>query len=186
MDDLDDLKYFDSGFPNDNKHDEQRSSNADEGEVPEAGNLNNLSAAATSHIETIKITQDFVKEIETATLNNGNLKEDVIHRLHNPQEGPTDLSDPNTLLSLELFLATTNASEATYKSSRDAIQQCYPDSGVLLYHSVRNLVAEISGVVAIYNDMYINSCHAFTGPFFQLCMMYPDLQLQAERFHVRN
>jgi hypothetical protein len=33
---------------------------------------------------------------------------------------------------------------------------------------VKWLVAETTGVVAVYDDMCINSCHAFTGPFSQL------------------
>ena len=121
-----------------------------------------------SRIENIKITQDFIKEICAATLENGNLDDDVIHRLRNPPEEPTDISDPDVRLSLDLFLAVTNASEETYHASRDAILRRYPDSGVLSYYAVKKLVAEITGVVAVYDDMCINSCHAFTGPFAQM------------------
>ncbi|KAH9160378.1 hypothetical protein EDB89DRAFT_2117194 [Lactarius sanguifluus] len=115
----------------------------------------------------IKVSQDFIKEIRAATLDNGNLDGDLIDRLRNPCEQPADISDPDIWLSLDLFLAVTNASEDTYKSCRDAILRRYPESSVLSYHSVKKLVAEISGVVAVYDDMCINSCHAFTGPFSQ-------------------
>lgn len=62
----------------------------------------------------------------------------------------------------------TNASEETYNACRNAILCRYPDSGVLSYYAVKKLVAEITGVVAVYDDMCINSCHAFTGPFAHL------------------
>jgi len=102
-----------------------------------------------------------------ATLKNGNLEDDVIYHLRNPPEEPTSISDPNIHLSLDLFLAVTNALEETYHSSCNAILHCYPGSGVLSYHAVKKLVAEITGVVAVYDDMCINSCHTFTGPFAQ-------------------
>jgi hypothetical protein len=98
------------------------------------------------------------------------LDNDVIHRLHNPQAGnePISISDPDIHLSLGLFLAVTNASKETYRSCHDEILLRYPDSGVLSYHAVRRLVAETTGIIAVYDDMCINSCHAFTGPFSQL------------------
>jgi uncharacterized protein YerC len=65
-------------------------------------------------------------------------------------------------------LAVTNASEETYHASCSAILRRYPDSEVLSYHAVKKLVAETTGVVSVYDDMCINSCHAFTGPFSHL------------------
>jgi hypothetical protein len=122
---------------------------------------------AISRIENIKITQEFIKEICAAMLENRNLDDNVVHHLRNPLEEPTSISDPDICLSLDLFLAITNASEETYHASRDAILHCYSDSSVLSYHAVIKLVAKITGVVAVYDDMCINSCHAFTGPFAQ-------------------
>jgi hypothetical protein len=121
-----------------------------------------------SPIENIKFTQEFIEGIRTATFENGGLDDDVIHSLRNPSNEPTSISDPDVRLSLDLFLAITNASEQTYHACRNAILHRYPDSSVLSYHSVKKLVAEITGVVAVYDDMCINSCHAFTGPFAKL------------------
>jgi hypothetical protein len=121
-----------------------------------------------SQIENIKITQQSIQEIRSATLDNGGLNPSVVERLRNPEEGLVDISDPDVRLSLDLYLAVTNASEATYKGCRDAILRRYPESGVLSYYSVRKLVSDISGVVSVSDDMCINSCHAFTGPFAHL------------------
>ena len=124
--------------------------------------------ANLSHIENIKFTQEFIEDISTATFENGCLDDDVIHHLRNPCNEPTIISDPDIRLSLDLFLAVTNASEETYHASRNAILLRYPDSGILSYHAVKQLVAQKTGIVAVYDDMCINSCHAFTGPFAQL------------------
>ena len=124
--------------------------------------------ANLSHIENIKFTQEFIEEISTATFENGYLDNNVIHRLRNPCNELTSISDPNICLSLDLFLAVTNASEETYHACHNAILHRYLDSGVLSYHAVKRLVAETTGVIAVYDDMCINSCHAFTGPFAQL------------------
>lgn len=126
------------------------------------------SVAATSRIETIKITQAFIKAIQAASLDNGNLDDDVLERLRNPPKEPFDISDPDTRLSIDLYLAVTNASEDTYQTCREAVQRRHPGSKVLSYYSVKKLVAEITGVIAAYDDMCINSCHAFTGPFSHL------------------
>jgi hypothetical protein len=135
----------------------------------------------TSRIDSIKTTQQFINAICCITLDNGNLDNNLMDHLRNPSEQPADISDPDIWLSLDLFLAVTNASEDTYKSCCNAILHHYPNSGVLSYHSVKKLVAEFSGVVAVYDDMCINSCHAFTGPFSQLesCSVCGEAQYSA-------
>ena len=52
-----------------------------------------------SQIEHVKIAQEFIQEIQLATLDNGNLDPEVVERLRNPERGPIDISDPDTRLS---------------------------------------------------------------------------------------
>ena len=118
--------------------------------------------ANLSPIENIKFTQEYIEGICTATFENGGLDDDVIHSLRNPCDESISISDPDVRLSLDLFLAVTNALEQTYHACRDAILCRYPDSSILSYYLVKKLVADITGVVAVYDDMCINSCHAFT------------------------
>lgn len=117
-----------------------------------------------SRIEHVLLAQKYTHEISTATSENGKLDQDVIDRLRNPKEGPVNISDPDTQLSLDLFMACSNASEATYNAARKAILQRFPNCDVQSHHLVKNLIAEISGVVLVVNDMCINSCEAFVGP----------------------
>ena len=121
-----------------------------------------------SCIEHVNLVQKFIQEILAATLKNGNLDPDVIERLCNPEEGPVDISDPDICLALDLFIACEKSSQSTYSSAREAILHRLPESKLLSYHAVKKLVANISGVVAVMDDMCINSCHAFTGPFAEL------------------
>lgn len=121
-----------------------------------------------SKIEDIRIVQQFINEISTATLENGGLDQSTIERLRNPIAQPVDISDPDTRLSIDLYLANTNASEATYRATRDAIIFRFPECEVLSWNAVKKLVADITGISSVEDDMCINSCHAFTGPWKDL------------------
>jgi len=137
--------------------------------------------ATLSHIENIQSTLEFTKKICAATLDNDGLDANILDHLCNPSEKQTDISDPNICLLLNLFSAVTNASGETYNSCRAAILRRYPDSNVLSYYSVKKLVSDITGVVAVYDDMCINSCHGFTGPFSQLesCTLCGEVRYDA-------
>jgi len=49
-----------------------------------------------SRIEHVRISQQFIQEIQNATLENGKLDEDIIAQLQSPDQGPVDISDPDT------------------------------------------------------------------------------------------
>ena len=137
-------------------------------DTPEPDIEGNAPVLNPSRIEHLRFAQEFIHEVSRATLDNGKLDDSTIDNLRYPDEAPIDISDPDTRLSLDIFLSCKNASEQTYTDVRDSILMRYPDSGILSYHNVKNLVAKITGVCAIYDDMCINGCHAFTGPFADL------------------
>lgn len=122
-----------------------------------------------SRIEHVRISQDFIKEIREATLENGKLDDDVIERLRNPDPGlPPQIDDPDVRLSIDIYLACVNASQETYNSIRAAIIHRFPGTELLSYYMAKKLVSDTTGIVSIVDDMCINSCHAFTGPFKDL------------------
>jgi len=127
-----------------------------------------LPTLVQSHIEHVNLAQKFIQEISAATLKNGNLDPDVIEHLRNPKEGLVDTSDPDICLSLDLFMACEKSLQSTYTAAGEAILRRLPESNLLSYHAVKKLIANITGVVAVMDDMCINSCHAFTGPFAEL------------------
>lgn len=61
-----------------------------------------------------------------------------------------------------------HASEAIYNAVRDAIRTHSPKIEIISLHSVKKLVANITGVISVPDDMCFNSCLAFTGPFSHL------------------
>ncbi|KAJ3845708.1 hypothetical protein EV368DRAFT_53639, partial [Lentinula lateritia] len=69
---------------------------------------------------------------------------------------------------IDIYLDTSSASEEVYHQTHAAVIRRYPNSSILSLYEVKKLVAEISGVVAVKDDMCINSCHTFTGPFAEL------------------
>jgi hypothetical protein len=112
----------------------------------------------------LKEALEFIKAVENASLDNGDLDSETVERLRNPIEEPLDVSDPDLRYSLDIFIATSNASERTYHKVRDATLRRHPNDRVLTHYEVKKKVAELSGVVPILSHMCPNSCMAYTGP----------------------
>ncbi|KIK52261.1 hypothetical protein GYMLUDRAFT_180324, partial [Collybiopsis luxurians FD-317 M1] len=111
------------------------------------------------------IADEFICFIHKAMLNNKKLDPHVLECLCNPIEGPPNELDPDTQLSIDLYLSITHASEDTYNLICNAIHLCFPEFNILSYYKVKNLISDITDVVSISHNMCINSCHAFTGLF---------------------
>ncbi|KAI1795270.1 hypothetical protein LXA43DRAFT_851327, partial [Ganoderma leucocontextum] len=109
----------------------------------------------------LKISREFVRLLENATLSNSGLSEEALDRLRNPPQYPLDIKSPDVLLSIELFFATLNASDATYIKVREAYLRRHPENRLLSLYEVRQKVQELSGVVPIRHDQCIKSCIAF-------------------------
>ena len=133
-------------------------------------------------IEDISISLKFIEHVKNASLEDY-LDKEAIYRLRNPPEHELTLDDPDDRYLIDVFLAVTTASEATYDAIRLATLHRYPDSDMLTYHKVKQLVAELSGVVPILTDMCINSCIGYTGPFVDLecCPMCSQDRYDAEK-----
>jgi hypothetical protein len=121
-------------------------------------------AVFESRIENVRIVQQYIQAISSATLEHDTLNREVIYRLRNPIKHEVDISDPDLRLSLDLFLACSHALEATYNSACTAIRRRFPDTDMLSHHLAKKAVETISSVVSVVDDMCINSCQAFTGP----------------------
>ncbi|KAI0040163.1 hypothetical protein FA95DRAFT_1585105 [Auriscalpium vulgare] len=124
--------------------------------------------AATSVIEDIKTALKFIRTIEQATLDNGNLDPEIVERLRHPLTAAVDLTESGLRLSLDIYLAITNASEQTYNDVCAAILRAHPEDELLSFRQIKQRVADISGVTSIVHDMCVKSCLAYTGPFSDL------------------
>ncbi|KAG6912855.1 hypothetical protein DXG01_011528, partial [Tephrocybe rancida] len=137
----------------------------DEGGLPTADDdLSELFDAAQR--TDIQISLEFIRELQAATLDDqaSILGPTVFQRLRCPPTTPIELSQDQRL-SLELFMACNSAAQEVYNASRTAILRRHPDDNVLTYDAVKKLLIEITGVVDIKEDMCINSCIGYTGPY---------------------
>jgi hypothetical protein len=122
-----------------------------------------------SSLEDFQLANEFIHLLRHASLDDEEerLDPETLHRLRNPLCEPPTL-DADQRLSIDIFLAVTNASEQTYNSVREALLRRYPDSGILSHHAVKKLVRDVTGVVHVTRDICINSCMAYTGPLAHL------------------
>ena len=141
---------------------------AEEPPIPNDSRPSVDEAEPLSRIDNVRLTQQLIQEISSATLENDKLDPDMFERLRNPETNAIDISDPNTRLSLGLFMDCNHAAEATYKAVHNTILHRNPGYGILSYYSVKKLVSEITGVGSVLDDMCINSCVAFVGPLADL------------------
>ncbi len=116
------------------------------------------------HIDELRTSQAFIDALQGASLDDENLHPDVLERLRNPPTEEYRLDDPVLHLSLEIFLGLDRASEVHYDLFRSAVARSH-NIQMLSLHQVKRAVQDISGVRAVYDDMCINSCVAYTGPF---------------------
>ena len=65
-------------------------------------------------IDELKISIEFIHGLENASLDNNDLSEWVVERLHNPYTKVFKIDDPSHLYSLKQFLATQSGPEENY------------------------------------------------------------------------
>jgi hypothetical protein len=121
-------------------------------------------------IEDIEIAQEFINMLKDAMLDDCGMKEEDLHHLRNPPNEPLDLNalDLGLRLSLKVFLATTSASEDTYKSVRAAILEEHIDDNLYTLDMLHSEIGSLTGIAPIIHHMCIKSCLAYTGPFQDL------------------
>ncbi|KAI9057969.1 hypothetical protein FKP32DRAFT_1660001 [Trametes sanguinea] len=96
------------------------------------------------------------------------MSSDAIHRLRNPPKGPRDITS-HERAGLRMFLARGDASEGNYADNRAAVVELHPeDVAIPTYEQVKRLVAELTGIDAVEEDMCSNSCVGFVGAYARL------------------
>ncbi|OBZ71428.1 hypothetical protein A0H81_08373 [Grifola frondosa] len=112
----------------------------------------------TIHLEELKIAQKFIDALKNASLDDDQLDPSVLDQLRNSVHAPLEIDDPDLRLSLDIYLAVSNASQDTYNDVRAAILRRYPDSAIFTYDQIKSRLSELSGIVSILRDMCINTC----------------------------
>ena len=110
----------------------------------------------------------FVQALRNASLDDGiGLTGDALDRLRNPPHESLE-PDPDTKLALSMFFALEHSSEESYERIRRSIHDRHPDTLLPSFYHVKQMLADFSGVTSLVNDMCINSCAAFVGPYAHL------------------
>lgn len=127
-------------------------------------------ADAQATLKELKWSLEFIQMLRNASLEKSGLDPEIIDLL--TKEPPTSLpeweNDPTLRLSIEIFMALDTASQETYRKVCDAIERCIPGTKTLSYDAVRKHIGKITGIMPLINDMCLNSCAAYTGPFSKL------------------
>jgi hypothetical protein len=100
----------------------------------------------------MRTSVEFIKGICDTSLDNDSHPIDICERLHFPISEPL-LVSKELRLHLDLYLATTNGSQATYNDVCTAIKQFSPDINMLSYKRFKRKLTELMGVVPIMTDM---------------------------------
>lgn len=117
-------------------------------------------------IEDIKIAREFINALKGAKLEHDKIDEDTRYQIKHPSTIPLVIENPTVRLSLDLYLAIGNASEETYTAACNAIRRRFPNEELLTFYKVKRKIEELTGITFILEDMCVNACLGFTGPYF--------------------
>lgn len=110
----------------------------------------------------------FIQALRNASLDDGiELTGDAVHRLRNPPHESLE-PDPDTKLALSIFFTLEHSSEESYERIQCSIRDRHSDTLLPSFYHVKQVLADFSGVTSLVNDMCINSCAAFVGPYAHL------------------
>lgn len=161
--------------PHSPSSDEEQSRDADTVPGADAGPVPNTlveldldQLMASTHLDFLQTKLSFIQDVRNATLDDGHgLSGDALQRLRNPPQSAPEINDSVTQLALTIFIALEHSSQETYEKIWRAIEKCY-ESSLPSFYKTKKLLAKISGVESVVNDMCINSCAAFVGPYSHL------------------
>ncbi|KAF9020619.1 hypothetical protein BDZ89DRAFT_1072147 [Hymenopellis radicata] len=125
--------------------------------------------AEFSKIEDVRLAQEYIAALKSASLHNGDISPADLEVLLNPPITPLDIGgsdhdDKVLRASIRLFLAQIKASEESYKDSVAAFSELETEYDLLSYDQVQRRIGQLSGVKPIISHMCPNSCMAYTGP----------------------
>ena len=98
----------------------------------------------TSIIEDIQTGLKFIELLKTAKLDDSGLTPEDLENIRNPLPISDDLlNDPSFRLSLDLYLACTNAPQSTFNSLRNVMSQHHPDITILSDDQIKRRIKKI-------------------------------------------
>jgi hypothetical protein len=97
--------------------------------------------------------RDFIKVVEYACLDNGDLSTDVMAQIRSPPQDILTIEDPSELYSLKQYLVAQGASQHVYTSFRNNHNNAFPEMPMLSYEQIQKKVAHWSGIQPIVSHV---------------------------------
>ncbi|TFK65049.1 hypothetical protein BDN72DRAFT_773869 [Pluteus cervinus] len=112
----------------------------------------------------LSVAQDIIDSVKNATLKDDIKSIRVRGAIENPSVDSHHLN-PNTHLSLRMFITLLGSSRQTYTKIRDLLATLSPPINLLSYHEAKTEFKAFTNVTHVKTDMCPKGCLAFTGPF---------------------
>ncbi|KAG1741396.1 hypothetical protein EDD22DRAFT_739205, partial [Suillus occidentalis] len=93
------------------------------------------------------------------------LDPDALDCLRNPPQHQLKIEDPHLHLAIDTYLALEHSAIEAYNNVHKAVLRCYPDTDFPSYYKIKHIVAQMSGIESIIDDMCAEDCTAFTGDY---------------------
>ena len=119
-------------------------------------------------VEKIRIVLEFIELVKEATLASQFSPEELDDLLNPLEHESTPVDDPNLMLSLRAFIGFLGSTQGDYERMRQYNRARDPNIDMLSYYRVERRAQQLSGIITWDDDMCIDSCVGFTGPFAHL------------------
>jgi hypothetical protein len=109
----------------------------------------------------------FIQALQCSTLddNLSPLDPDALDHLRNHPQHQLKIEDPHLHLAIDTYLALEHSAVEAYNNVRKAVLRCYPDTVFPSHHEIKRIVAQMSRIESIADDMCAEGCTAFTGDY---------------------
>lgn len=114
-------------------------------------------------LDNIKIAQEYVEDIQAATLDNGGLSGAARNRLRNAE--PASPLTEAEKFHLQFYMALSDTSERIFDDARKVVNESC-GTAIPTQFVLRSQMERVTGITAIEDDICVKGCHAFTGPRF--------------------
>jgi hypothetical protein len=119
-------------------------------------------------LDHLKIGLDFVRCLHETDIDNCALPKDLLEWIVNPVKETFKIDDCYERLSLELYLACSNAPREVYTCIRAVMMHFNPELKLCTYNTISRCIHSWTGIDLERFDMCSNGCYAFTGPLANL------------------
>ncbi|KAF9228360.1 hypothetical protein BS17DRAFT_692925 [Gyrodon lividus] len=154
-------------------------------------NINIDQLTETAILPKLRETMECIVSLRNASLDDAAAKLDevALQQICNPPQATLEINTPEIWHSISTYLALEHSSQNAYEHVHHSHHINYPDHAEMLsFSEVKRTIAEYTGVEKIQNDMCLNTCLAYTGPYelLESCQKCTTSHWNQEKLHTSN